>query len=330
MSSEALMISDEEVRRLLSIEETIETVEEAFRSKGLGKTQMPPKTYLTFDKYEGDVRVMPSYLETLNSAGVKVVNVHPHNPIIYGMPTVMAIIILVDPRNGAVTSIMDGTYITGMRTGAAGAVAAKYLARNNSKILGLVGAGVQSRMQLLATSKVLKLEEVRVWSLPESTISTFINEEKKLYDFEFRPCQNCEECVSEADVIATVTPSTKPIVNSAWISPGTHINAIGADAPGKEELDPEILLKSKVVVDDMTQAIHSGEINVPITKGILRERDIYGELSDIIIGKRDGRTSEKEVTVFDSTGLSLLDVSTATLVYKKAKENNIGTWMKLH
>jgi len=201
MGSEVLLICEEEVKDLLSIEETIEIVEEAFRAKGLGKTQMPPKTYLTFDKYQGDIRIMPSYLETLDSAGVKVVNVHPRNPVRFGMPTIMGIIILVNPKNGAVTSIMDGTYITGMRTGAAGAVATKYLARRNSKILGLVGAGVQARMQLLAISKVLKLEEVRVWSLPESTMDAFISEAEKIYDLKFHRSRSCEECVEEADVI---------------------------------------------------------------------------------------------------------------------------------
>jgi len=329
MSGDVLLITEENVKRLLSVEETIQKVEETFRDKGLGKTQMPPKTYLTFDKYDGDLRVMPSYLLTLGSAGVKVVSVHPHNAIRYGLPTVMAIIVLVDPKNGAVTSIMDGTYITGMRTGTAGAVATKYLARKNSKILGLVGAGIQARMQLLAISKILNLEEVRVWSKPESTIGAFIGEVERIYDFKFRPCRSCEECVNEADVISTVTPSTTPIVDCVAISPGTHINAMGADAPGKEELDPEILLRAKVVVDDLAQASHSGEINMPLKKGILREEDIYGELSEIIVGRKEGRTSGEEVTVFDSTGLSLLDISVATLVYNKAKEKNVGSWLSL-
>ena len=127
-----------------------------------------------------------------------------------------------------------------------------------------------------------------------------------------------------------MTPSTTPIVKSTAIAPGTHINAIGADAPGKEELDPKILLKAKVVVDDLIQARHSGEINVPIKKRILRVKDIYGELGEIIIGEKEGRASEEEVTVFDSTGLSLLDVSTATLVYNKAREKGIGTWLAIH
>jgi len=327
---QVLLISDKEVKDLLSMDETIEAVEEAFRAKGLSRTQMPPKSYLFFDNYQGDVRIMPSYLESIDSAGVKIVNVHPNNPAKFGIPTVMGIITLIDPKTGAVTTIMDGTYITSMRTGAAGAVATKYLARKNSGRLGLVGAGVQARTQLLAISRVLKLEEVYVWSNPESTIDSFIHTEQKNFDFKFIHCRSCEDCVSKSDVISTVTPSSNPIVDSEWVKDGTHINAMGADAPGKEELDPRLLLKSKVIVDDITQAVHSGEINVPISRNLFSENRIYCELSDIINGKRTGRDSDDEITIFDSTGLSLLDVSTATLVYRKAVESNIGTLARLH
>jgi alanine dehydrogenase len=327
---EVLIIPDGEVRRLLNMEETIEIVEQVFKEKGYGKTQMPPKMYLTFDEYRGDVRVMPSYLQTMDSAGVKIVNVHPDNPAKYGLPTVMAVIVLVDPKNGLVSSIMDGAYITSMRTGAAAAVATKYLARKDSSVLGLVGAGVQARTQLMALSRVLPgLKEVGVWSLPESTIGAFIDEQKKLYSFGFNRCRSCEDCVAGSDVVSTVTPATTPMVPFGSVSKGTHINAMGADAPGKEELDPKVLLNAKVVVDDMLQAIHSGEINVPISKGMLRESDIYGELSEIVTGMKKGRESDSEVTIFDSTGLSLLDVSAATVVYKKARRENVGTWAKI-
>ena len=327
---EVLIIPDSQARRLLNMEETIETVEQVFREKGYGRTQMPPKMYLTFDEYRGDVRVMPSFLQTMDSAGVKIVNVHPDNPAKFGLPTVMAVIVLVDPKNGLVSSIMDGAYITSMRTGAAAAVATKYLARKDSRVLGLVGAGVQARTQLMALSRVLPdLEEVRVWSLPESTIDAFIDEQKKLYSFGFNRCRSCEDCVAGSDVVSTVTPATTPMVPFGSVSKGTHINAMGADAPGKEELDPRVLLNAKVVVDDMLQAIHSGEINVPISKGVLKESDIYGELSEIVTGTKKGRESDSEVTIFDSTGLSLLDVSAATIVYKRARRENVGTWTKL-
>jgi alanine dehydrogenase len=135
--------------------------------------------------------------------------------------------------------------------------------------------------------------------------------------------------VTDADVISTITPVTTPIVENNWISLGTHINAIGADAPGKEELDPKILQRAKIVVDDYEQATHSGEINVPLSKGYLTLDNIYGELSEVVAQKIAGRESEDEITVFDSTGLSLQDIATATIVFERAKQSNRGQWIRL-
>ena len=138
-----------------------------------------------------------------------------------------------------------------------------------------------------------------------------------------------KECVSDADIVVTTTPSRKPIVQPQWIKDGTHINAIGADAPGKEELDPTILKRSKVVVDDVEQASHSGEINVPIAKGLFKLKDIYATLGEIIAGKKKGRASPREVTVFDSTGLAIQDTAVASLIYKAAVKKKLGRWMRI-
>jgi len=167
---ETLLLSDEEVGNLISMDDVIGVVEEAFREKGLGRVQMPPKIYLFFKKYNGDLRAMPSYLEWMDISSVKIVNVHPENRIKYGLPTVMAIIILIDPRSGFPIAIMGGKTITDMRTGAAGGIAAKYLARKNSKIIGLVGAGAQARTQLATLLKMFRsIDEVRVWSRSDKT-----------------------------------------------------------------------------------------------------------------------------------------------------------------
>jgi alanine dehydrogenase len=143
------------------------------------------------------------------------------------------------------------------------------------------------------------------------------------------PKKNVEDAVKGCDILVTTTPSTQPIVKNEWISEGMHINAIGSDAPGKEELDPEILKRAKIVVDDIEQAWHSGEINVPAAKGIISKADIYAELGEIIVGKKVGRESDEEITIFDSTGLAIQDLATATLVYKKAREKNLGFEVEL-
>jgi len=231
----------------------------------------------------------------------------------------MATIVLIDPETGRPLAIMDGTHITNMRTGAAGGIAAKYLARRNSKVIGIVGAGAQARTQLLALNEVFKIEEVRICA------RTIVECEKFVRDMEYLGLKffiknNVKEAVEGCDILVTATPVTQPIVKNEWITAGMHINAIGADAPGKEELDPEILRRAKVVVDDYEQACHYGELNVPFSKGIFRREQIYAELGEIIAGKKAGRTSDEEMTVFDSTGLAIQDLAAATLVYEKAKK----------
>lgn len=319
-----LILTEKEIKHLLTMGEAIKVVETTFREKEFRRVQMPPKMYLFYKKYDGDLRVMPSYLEKLDLSGVKIVNVHPENPEKYKLPTVMATIILIDPKTGAPQAIMDGTWITAMRTGAASGVATKYLARKDDSIIGLIGAGVQARTQLLALSKVRKIKKVNVWSKSREIGEKFVKEMVVKLKKPIKLVNMVKDAVKGADIIVTATPSREPIVMNSWIKPGVHINAIGADAPGKEELDPAILKRAKIIVDDVAQAIHSGEINVPITKGIITKKAIYCELGDIVTEKKPGRTSENEITVFCSTGLSIQDVATAAVVYKKAARRNLG------
>jgi alanine dehydrogenase len=322
-----LLLTEREIKPLLSIDEVMEAVEAAFREKGLGYAQMPPKQYLLYTKYNGDLRAMPSYLERLNISAVKVVNSHPDNPGKFGLPTVMATIILVDPRNGAPLAVMSGTWITAMRTGAAGGIAAKHLARRDPNIVGLVGAGTQARTQLAALFSLYKeFEEVRVWSRTSSTRDRYVNEMREAYPdrAEIVPVKSVRDSVEGVDILVTTTPSRKPLVSNEWVSEGMHITCIGADAAGKEELDPAILKRAKIVVDDWEQASHSGEINVPLAKGVITKEDVWGDICEIVAGLKPGRTSRDEITIFTSTGLAVQDAVTAKLVYDKAVSKGIG------
>jgi alanine dehydrogenase len=235
----------------------------------------------------------------------------------------MAVIILSDPRNGFPLCIMDGTAITNMRTGAAGGIAAKYLARKDSSIVGLVGCGAQAASQLDALKRLFRIRCVRVWGKQKLRAKKFL-EDIKDAPFEVAIKDNIRDCVKDADIVVTTTPTRRPIVKAGWIRPGAHINAIGADAQGKEELEPALLKVSKIIVDDRSQASHSGEINVPLAKGIISEKDIHGTLGEVVTGKKEGRTSSEEITIFDSTGLAIQDVAAADLVYKKALKKKIG------
>ena len=319
---EILWLSEEDVMASLSMEETIEAVEEAFREHGMGTAQMPPKSYLIYKKYNGDLRTMPAYLEGMDATGVKVVNVHPDNPG-SGLPTVMALLILNSPKTGAPIAVMGGTFLTNMRTGAAGAVAAKYLAKKSSKTVGLVGAGAQGRTQLLGLAEIFDVETVKVADVSLDRCRALEEESRTFLDASYEISTDIRE-VCDADILVTTTPSRKPLVKEGWIKEGTHINAIGADAAGKEELDPAILKRAKVVVDDLVQASHSGEVNVPLAEGGITLEDIYATIGEVVAGKVPGRKDDDEITVFDSTGLAIQDVATASRVYSRAVKKGLG------
>jgi len=317
-----LWLSEEEVSSLLTMEEAIVAVEEAFREHGKGTAQMPPKAYLYYRKHHGDLRTMPAYLEGMDATGVKVVNVHPDNPGA-GLPTVMAVMILNSPKTGAPIALMGGTHLTNMRTGAAGAVAAKYLARRGSKRVGIIGAGAQGRTQLLGLAKTFNIEAVSIADVSIDRCRALEGWAKSFLEAEYVISSDIRD-VCDADILVTTTPSRKPLVRDEWISDGTHINAIGADAAGKEELDPAILKRSKVVVDDIVQASHSGEVNVPLAEGLLHPGDIYATIGEVVAGMVPGRMNDEEVTVFDSTGLAIQDVATATRVRQRALARDLG------
>jgi len=323
------VLTDFEVKQLLSMSEVVEVVESAFKEKGLGRVQMPAKIYIYYREHDGDLRTMPAFLEDLGISAVKIVNVHPKNPVENDLPTVMAVIILIEPSTGAPIAIMGGTTITDMRTGAAGAVAAKYLARKDSKILGLVGAGAQARTQLLALLEILDFDEVRVWSRTAESKKRFVAEIQEGFGSRIQviPVENIGEAVKKADVVVTTTPSRKPLVTNDMVSAGMHINCIGADAVGKEELDPEILKRAKIVVDDWAQASHSGEINVPLSNGVISKENIWGEIGQIVAGLKSGRQGRDEITIFASTGLAVQDAVTAEIAYRRALAKKIGRFI---
>lgn len=325
-----LFLKRKDIESLISMNEVLNVVEQAFKEKGLKRVQMPPKPYLFYHKYNGDLRAMPSYLEALDISAVKIVNSHPNNMKLYNLPTVIATIILIDPRNGSPLSIMEGSWITAMRTGAASGIASKHLARKDSHKLGLIGTGAQAETQILAISSILNIEEVCVYDKDKEKMKIFASKYIKKYGekFSINPVNKPEDAVKNMDIVVTATPSREPIVKKDWIKAGMHINSIGADAPGKEELDPEILKISKIVVDDIEQASHGGEINVPLSKGIISLKDVYAEIGEIVAGLKPGRETIEEITVFCSTGLAIQDAVTAKLVYDKALENNIGQWIE--
>jgi alanine dehydrogenase len=304
-----LLLDRNAVKNLMRMRDVIDAVEEAFRMCGEGRGKMPAKTYLSLE--HGDFRAMPAALP--GCAGVKWVNVHPRNRSL-GLPSIMAILIYSDPETGYPLAIMDATEITAYRTGAAGAIASKYLARRDLHTMGVIGAGYQAYTQILAHAELFNLISVTAFDISKAAVDRLA---QSLPHFSIRS-RSIEEAAA-SDVVCTLTTSRSPIVRKEWIRPGTHINAVGADAPGKQELDPSILKDAIVVVDDLTQASHSGEINVPIEKGLYSPNEVYGTLAEVIVGRNKGRTESKAITVFDSTGIAVEDVAVAKLLFEKAQ-----------
>jgi ornithine cyclodeaminase/alanine dehydrogenase len=313
-----LVLTQKAVRAILSMDLAVPAVERAFAAHGLGETIMPPKVYLTLPRYHGDFRAMPAYLD--GWAGLKWVSAHPENPARHLLPAVLGTFILSDPATGAPLSIMDGTLLTAFRTGAAGTVATKHLSRGTPHTIGFVGCGAQARVlvaghRLLYPRAQLRMGDVR----PEAAAA--------LADEAGGKAVSLAEAAG-CDVVCVATPSRQPVVLREHLRPGAHVNAMGADAPGKQELDPQILIDGRVFVDDLEQAAHGGEVNVPLSKGILSRSQIQGTLGEVIAGRRAGRVSD-EITVFDSTGLAIQDVALASVLYRVAREKELGVEVDL-
>ena len=305
-----LLLDRKSVKTLMTMADVISVVEEAFRMCGEGKGKMPAKVYLSVER--GDFRAMPAALP--GCAGMKWVNVHPGNPSL-GLPSVMAVLIYNDPETGYPLAIMDATEITAYRTGAAAAIASKYLARRSPHTMGVIGAGYQAYTQILAHAELFNPISINAFDISKAAVGRL---GRSLPQLSVKSCSVQEAAAS--DIVCTLTPSRSPVVKREWIMPGTHINAVGADAPGKQELEPSILKEAIVVVDDLTQASHSGEINVPIEKGLYSTSEVYGTLVEVIVGKKKGRTDSRAITVFDSTGIAVEDIAVAKLLFEKAQQ----------
>ncbi|MFW6382741.1 MAG: ornithine cyclodeaminase family protein [Haloferacaceae archaeon] len=319
---ETLLLNGDDVREHAPLSEVVPAVEAAFAAFARGDAQMPAKSYIDLPAYNGDFRSMPAYLSTpeWDAAGIKWINVHPDNPEKFDLPTVLGTMIYSDPETAFPLAILDGKELTQLRTGAAAAVATDYLAVEDATSLGIVGAGVQSYTQLRAIAQVRDIERVVIADRDEERVKAFVAAFEGEFDVGGGSIAEAAAC----DVLSTVTPVESPIVSREVVGPHTHINAIGADAAGKHELADEILLDSKLVIDDYEQTTHSGEINVPWSQGLLDDDDIHGSVGELVIGEKPGRVDGDGVTVFDSTGLAIQDVAAARVAYEHATAADAG------
>jgi alanine dehydrogenase len=314
---------------LLTPTEYNERVEHAFRMHGLGRVYMEPKGHIVLDRYPGEWEVMPSYIEEPESAACKWVSIREDNAK-FGLPAVFSILIYTHPETGFPLAICDGSFHTLMRTGASAAVSVKWLARQDSEILAIAGTGSVAEGTLATCDPVFPWREVRIWSRTQASVDRFLAEQAPLYPhLRITGTIDLETAVRGADVVVSGTHARGWIVDDAWIEPGTHLAALGADLEGEQELHPGILQRARVFVDDIRQCIPDGEINVPLREGLITEDDIAGEIGKVICGELEGRQSDDQITVFDSTGIALQDSATVPLEVERALASGVGVEKKM-
>jgi alanine dehydrogenase len=313
----ALLLRRTEVAELLTLDECIAAVEEGFRLRGLGR--LPPSAILGVPVPGGGFHVKAALLPGPRSYFAAKVNGNfPDNPRRSGLPSIQGLIVLCDGENGRPLAVMDSIEITILRTGAATAVAAKYLARPASRVATICGCGNQGRVQLRAIARVLQLERVFAFDADEHRARELADELSAELRLSVAAVTDLAQAVSRSDVCVTCTPSRAPLVGHEDVRPGTFIAAVGADSPEKQELEPAILASAKVVVDVLEQCASIGELHHALNAGLMQRADVHAELAEVVSGSKPGRTSDQEVVIFDSTGTALQDVAAAVAVHEKA------------
>lgn len=323
---ELLFLSQADVEKVLNIELAFEADEEAYKAYSSGNSIQPPIVSMEFHSDNGEMDIKSGYSGLNKTVGVKILSGFWDNPKKYGLPISLGLMTLFDGRTGQPLCVLDAGMITYYRTSAAGAYAATLLARKDSTKLAVIGTGGLARMHLVATKQYFDIKDAYIYSnAPEQKAQYIADFQAKYPDIRFHDCATAKEAVEQADIVATATPANQAVVMDAWIKPGTHINAFGCDMTGKQELEPSIFTHAKVVVDNLTECVRRGETQHCIREGLLRQEEIYAEIGEIALGQKPGRTDDREITIFDSTGMSLQDISTASRIYEKALALGIGT-----
>jgi ornithine cyclodeaminase/alanine dehydrogenase len=321
----ALLLSRSDVVSLLTMRDAIDAVEEALRQLHAGAVDMPQRTAIRVPQHHGSALFMPALIGGMSALGMKVVTVYPENPSLHGVPTVLGVILLNDPVTGALASIMDGGYITAMRTGGISGVATRYMALPDADVAGVFGAGVQARTQLEAVAAERPIRRAVVYDVVPEQADRFAVEMSSRLGIDVEPVPDPRQAVTGCRVICTATSAAEPVFRGDWLEPGTHINGIGSHAPGMRELDTETVRRSRLIVDLASAALaEAGDILLPIAEGAIAADHIAGELSAVVAGQLPGRTTSDEVTLFKSEGLAVQDVSVARRVYELALERGVG------
>lgn len=330
------VLGRKELEKILDMPAVIAGVKSVYKSKAAGETAVWPLVEHHFPERNAvtDIR-SGGVFGDINLHGLKMLNNFPLNAE-QGLPTFTGMLMVFDSTNGLPLGLLDASYITSMRTGAAGAIAAQALAREDAEVLLMLGAGKQSIFQIAASLLCLpKIKKVYIADVlnAEHAITFAAGCYEKLRDHfgvdradvAFLPVTDLAEAVAKSDVIITITPSRAPVIKKEWVKPGTHFSCIGADMVGKEEIDPELFRSARVYADDIEQCLRVGEMQTPYKTGVLAKEDIQGEIGQVLAGTVEGRKTPEDITIFDATGLAILDLITAKTAIQLAQEKQLGT-----
>ncbi|HYG58414.1 MAG TPA: ornithine cyclodeaminase family protein [Symbiobacteriaceae bacterium] len=316
-------VTDEELQELCPIPRAIELVEAGFRATARGGAHNFPVVRELIGEHEGIFGVKSGFLPAAGVLGLKAGGYWLQNPRRHGVGAHQSTVLLFHPESGQLKGVLAANYLTGLRTGAAGAVAARALARPGSRRAGLIGTGVQAEMQLRCLAAVFSLERAQIWSADPYSMESFTRRTAGL-GVTVEALTDPEPVVRGADILVTTTPAFKPVVRAEWLQPGVHVNAIGADTKGKQELETGALLKAdRVVVDSVEQAAALGELQHPVGAGLLDKEQVY-TLGEVLEGLAPGRPAPEAITIFDATGLIMQDLVVADYVWKRAHETAKG------
>ena len=321
-----LVLTSSEIKKCVQLNgQLIPIIEDAFKSLALGKTTMPPILRLDIEKYHGESDVKAAYIDGLDSYAIKVASGFFNNPNL-GLPSSNGLMILLDSKTGMLKSVLlDKGYLTDVRTAIAGAIAAKHLSNPESSNVGIIGAGIQAKMQLEALLLVRNIKTAYIWSRDSKKTKTFVQNIKDKINIKINSCETPEETINLSEILITCTPSKSPIIKSEWLKKGLHITAMGSDAEMKNELDPKIVKECDYYIpDSQSQTSILGELNHAIKAGLVSAEKKYNELGSVIINSNLGRRNINDVTVADLTGTGVQDTAIARHTYKISADKGFG------
>lgn len=317
------LIKSSEIRQHISMQEAIDFMEEAFASLSSGKSFVPLRYVSTLAEGQLNLMLKPAAINEQKRASIKIIT-QKEVGVYKGIPAIVGVVMVLDTETGEVLALMDGEYITALRTGAASGLATKYFARKDVKTLALYGCGAQAVTQLEAVVNVRNIQKAWVFDTAQEKAQNFAERMQKQLGIEVRVAPN-NEVLKECDVICTATNSEVPLFQKGHLKTGVHINAIGSFKPNMQELDPEILQQAKIIVDQKEACLkESGDLIRPINAGLFDANHISGELGEYSLGKIEGRKSGEEITVFKSVGVAIQDYVIANRIYEKAIKEGFG------